>query len=155
MPFFSRFRNKDTTAVISKNKKQSHLNGSAPPPPPKPRWADAWLRKHVEPEEVQELLRGCTFELKSKALDIPFLLLPFRPASDPSAARTFIRNFFNEERGPLHGERLEQELMLTEAMVSGCSTILWGETNTKAGSMQRYKVVLEQIGWRCGDMGGL
>lgn len=52
------------------------------------------------------------------ALDLPFLLLPFRPASDPSAARTFIRNFFNEERGPLHDERLEQELLLTEPMVS-------------------------------------
>lgn len=93
------------------------MNGNAPPPPPKPRWADAWLRKDVEPEEIQELLRGCTIELKAKALDMPFLLLPFRPASDPSAARTFIRNFFNEERHPLQGERLEQELMLTEPMV--------------------------------------
>lgn len=135
MPFFSRFRNKDPAV---KSKKQSQVNGGAPPPPPKPRWADAWLRKDVEPEEVQELLRGCTSELKSKgmlhptslpsteddnapltALDFPFLLLPFRPASDPSAARTFIRNFFNEERGPLHDVRLEQELMLTEPMVSG------------------------------------
>lgn len=53
------------------------------------------------------------------ALDMPFLLLPFRPASDPSAARTFIRNYFSEERGPqLVGERLEQELLLTEPMVS-------------------------------------
>ena len=49
-------------------------------------------------------------------LDIPFLLLPFRPASDPSAARTFIRNFFDEDR-ELKGERLNQELMLTEPMV--------------------------------------
>ena len=54
------------------------------------------------------------------ALDLPFLLLPFRPASDPSAARTFIRNYFSNERGPqLTGERLEQELLLTEPMVSG------------------------------------
>lgn len=51
------------------------------------------------------------------ALDMPFLLLPFRPASDPSASRTFIRNYFNEERGLLQGERLAQELMLTEPMV--------------------------------------
>ena len=57
--------------------------------------------------------------MPSIALDLPFLLLPFRPASDPSAARTFIRNFFNDERGPqMRGERLEQELLLTEPMVS-------------------------------------
>ena len=52
------------------------------------------------------------------ALDIPFFLLPFRPASDPSAARTFIRNYFSMDKGAhLVGERLEQELMLTEPMV--------------------------------------
>ncbi|KAL8949935.1 MAG: hypothetical protein Q9222_004002 [Ikaeria aurantiellina] len=105
MPFFSRFRNKDAAGTSAKAKKQTHLNGNAPPPPPKPRWADAWARKDVEPEEVQDLLRGCTNELKSRA-------------SDPSAARTFIRNFFNEDRGSLQGQRLEQELMLTEPMVS-------------------------------------
>jgi hypothetical protein len=44
------------------------------------------------------------------------MLLPFRPTSDPSAARTFIRNFF--DRGlALHGEYLTQELRLTEPMV--------------------------------------
>jgi hypothetical protein len=90
----------------------------------------------VDPEEVQELLRGCTLELKSRGmflsrsgttmirpglidlcpgLDIPFLLLPFRPTSDPSAARTFVRNFFDRN---LHGEALAQELRLTEPMVS-------------------------------------
>ena len=104
----------------SKKKANHHANGALPPaPPPKPLWeGDAWIRKEVEPEEVQELVRGCTNEMKSRALDIPFLLLPFRPASDPSAARTFIRNFFSVERGAeLKGERLEQELLLTEPMV--------------------------------------
>lgn len=48
-------------------------------------------------------------------LDTPFLLLPFRPTSDPSAARTFIRHFF--DRGQLYGESLAQELRLTEPMV--------------------------------------
>ena len=104
----------------SKKKANAHTNGVvAPTPPPKPLWeGDAWTRKEVEPEEIQDLLRGCTNELKSRALDMPFLLLPFRPASDPSAARTFIRNFFSMERDiELKGERLEQELMLTEPMV--------------------------------------
>jgi hypothetical protein len=51
---------------------------------------------------------------------MPFLLLPFRPASDPSAARTFIRNFFNpnsEKGGALEGEGLARELRLTEPLV--------------------------------------
>ena len=104
----------------SKKKANARTNGAVvPAPPPKPLWeGDAWTRKEVEPEEVQDLLRSCTNEVKSRALDMPFLLLPFRPASDPSAARTFIRNFFSTERGmELRGERLEQELMLSEPMV--------------------------------------
>lgn len=103
-----------------KKKANPHANGApVPAPPPKPLWVgDAWTRKEVEAEEIQELLRGCTIEMKSRALDMPFLLLPFRPASDPSAARTFIRNFFSMEKGTeLKGERLEQELILTEPMV--------------------------------------
>lgn len=44
------------------------------------------------------------------------MLLPFRPTSDPSAARTFIRNFFDKGQA-LHGEYLTQELRLTEPMV--------------------------------------
>ena len=125
MGFFSKLRSKDKEAgglasPRSKKKANAQTNGAiAPVPPPKPLWeGDAWTRKEVEPEEIQELMRACTNELKSRALDMPFLLLPFRPASDPSAARTFIRNFFSRERGTeLKGERLEQELMLTEPMV--------------------------------------
>ncbi|KAG8527084.1 uncharacterized protein KY384_008513 [Bacidia gigantensis] len=120
MGLFSRaFKSKDAGASASKTKKKSvQTNGAVPAPPPKPLWDDAWTRKIVEPEEVQELLRACTLEMKSRALDIPFFLLPFRPASDPSAARTFIRNYFNFERSSLTGEALEQELVLTEPMVS-------------------------------------
>lgn len=125
MGLFSKIRSKDkeeggVATPRSKKKANAHTNGVVvPAPPPKPLWeGDAWTRKEVEPEEIQDLLRGCTNELKSRALDMPFLLLPFRPASDPSAARTFIRNFFSTERGiELRGERLEQELMLTEPMV--------------------------------------
>ena len=53
------------------------------------------------------------------ALDVPFLLLPFRPSSDPSAARTFVRNFFlpPHDREPLAGSSLENELRMTEVMV--------------------------------------
>ncbi len=54
------------------------------------------------------------------ALHTPFLLLPFRPSSDPSAARTFVRNYFNQsfDKGaPVSGDELMQELRLTEPMV--------------------------------------
>ena len=60
------------------------------------------------------------------ALDTPFLLLPFRPSSDPSAARTFVRNYFNQsfdQGAPVSGDALMQELRLTEPMVrktTGC-----------------------------------
>ncbi|KAL8708330.1 MAG: hypothetical protein Q9220_006805 [cf. Caloplaca sp. 1 TL-2023] len=153
MPFFSRFRNKDATGTTSKSKKHTHLNGNAPPPPPppKPRWADAWARKDVEPEEIQDLLRGCTNELKSRALDMPFLLLPFRPASDPSAARTFIRNFFNDDHGSFQGQRLEQELMLTEPMVSGL-VMKWCWSRLAGGVVTWEAYELFRIGEQDSDM---
>ncbi|KAF3764541.1 hypothetical protein M406DRAFT_43569 [Cryphonectria parasitica EP155] len=83
--------------------------------PAKPQWTDAWARSWVEPEEVHELVKRCTDEIKTRALDHPFLLLPFRPTSDPSAVRTFIRHFFDNHE--LRGEALVQELRMTEPMV--------------------------------------
>lgn len=64
MPFFSSiFRNKDTAS-----KKTANQNGVTEVAPQKPRWEDAWLRKDVEPEEVHELLRGCTYEMKARGM---------------------------------------------------------------------------------------
>lgn len=54
------------------------------------------------------------------ALDTPFLLLPFRPGSDASSAKSFVRNFFKdayEGGGSYRGESLRAELRLTEPMV--------------------------------------
>lgn len=54
------------------------------------------------------------------ALDMPFLLLPFRPSSDPSAARNFVRNFFKssyEGTRQFSGDGLQQELRLAEPLV--------------------------------------
>ncbi|KAL8832897.1 MAG: hypothetical protein Q9170_004677 [Blastenia crenularia] len=97
MPFLSRFRNKSGAGATSKSKSQSHLNGSAPPPPPKPRWADAWLRKDVEPEEIQELLRGCTNELKASDSDLARdAFATFIPISvESEARRRIIFDFFD------------------------------------------------------------
>ena len=61
MPFFSSiFKGKDAAA------KKREPNGTAPAVPAKPKWEDAWLRKEVDAEEVQELLRCCTYEIKSR-----------------------------------------------------------------------------------------
>ncbi|KAI8688790.1 DUF1708 domain-containing protein [Fusarium keratoplasticum] len=116
---FARLKGKD-----SKSKKKA-ANDLASSLPPKPQWTDAYARTSVEPEEVHELIRCCTQELKARALDHPFLLLPFRPTSDPSAVRSFIRHFF-ESHANLRGEQLLQELRMTEPMVvSGVAKWCW------------------------------
>lgn len=106
---FTRRKGKD-----GKSKKKG-ANDEVDQQPAKPRWTDAWARTSVEPEEVHELVKRCTEEIKSRALDQPFLLLPFRPTSDPSAVRTFIRHFFDNYA--LRGETLAQELRMAEPMV--------------------------------------
>ncbi|KAG5975524.1 hypothetical protein E4U58_000721 [Claviceps cyperi] len=91
----------------------------------KPKWDDAYTRASVEPEEVHELLHFCTAELKARGLDIPFLLLPYRPTSDPSAVRTFIRHFHDDAYG-LRGDILRQDLLMTEPMViAGAAKWCW------------------------------
>ena len=68
--------------------------------------------------EITEIETIGLIRIAILALDMPFLLLPFRPASDPSAARSFIRNYFDYDKNlRLQGEGLEQELRLTEPMV--------------------------------------
>lgn len=55
----------------------------------KPRWeGDAWARKTVDPEEVEELLRFSTEELKARGTmtSISALLL-LRPPSTPPSIR--------------------------------------------------------------------
>ncbi|KAI1082050.1 DUF1708-domain-containing protein [Whalleya microplaca] len=121
---FSRIRGKDGHGK-HKNKKNGNLDELAHQLPNKPRWEDAYTRTTVESEEVQDLIRRCTEELKARALDHPFLLLPFRPASDPSAVRTFIRHFFDGSQN-VRGEALAQELRMTEPMViSGVLKWCW------------------------------
>ncbi|KAF4213779.1 hypothetical protein CNMCM8980_005920 [Aspergillus fumigatiaffinis] len=124
MPFFARvFRSKDSNAAKKSTKNPVVENTG----PAKPTWTDAWQRTEVAPEEVQELLRGCTQELKARALQTPFLLLPFRPTTESSDARYFIRNYFNksvEKGAPWSGDALSQELRLTDPTVL-CSVLKW------------------------------
>lgn len=68
-------------------------------------------------------------------LDMPFLLLPFRPTSDPSAARSFVRTFCNSpwDRGEqMGGLALAQELRLTDPMVL-CSVLKWCWSRLQGG----------------------
>ncbi|KAK5941452.1 multicopy suppressor of a budding defect [Knufia obscura] len=110
MPLFSRKKDK-TKKSDAPNVKGNALSA--------PKWEDSWLRTRVDPEEVAELLHGCTAEIKSRALDVPFLMLPFRPSSDPSAAKTFVRNYFFPpgDREKPSGAPLAKELKMTEVMV--------------------------------------
>jgi hypothetical protein len=62
--FFSRLKGKDGPAKVKKGAQQVPISE-----PPKPRWEDAYTRKTVDAQEVQELLRGCTIELKSRGTD--------------------------------------------------------------------------------------
>lgn len=64
---FSRFKGKD-----SKSKKKG-AHDTSESLPQKPQWTDAWARKSVEPEEVHELIRCCTEELKARGTSIQHL----------------------------------------------------------------------------------
>lgn len=66
--FFSRKKKDDTYPGKTSKSKKGAVQDNTPQPPVKPKWEDAWTRKSVEPEEVQELLRECTLELKSKGM---------------------------------------------------------------------------------------
>jgi Domain of unknown function (DUF1708) len=74
-------------------------------------------RDQVQRYVVFETLTASS--LTFSGLDVPLLILPFRPSSDPSAARTFVRNYFfpQVEREPLRGNALASELKMTEVMV--------------------------------------
>jgi len=50
----------------SKSRKNSNLSQLTDRIPAKPTWEDAWTRKTVEPDEVQELIRRCTKEIKDR-----------------------------------------------------------------------------------------
>jgi len=111
---------------------------AAPPPVKRPqKREDAWARKELLPEDVQDLLHICTQELKSRckfmpsrpthtqltcltALDTPFFLLPFRPNSIQylSNARALIRRYFKDETSQSSQfSTWSQEMKLLEPMV--------------------------------------
>jgi len=83
------------------------------------------------------------------ALDMPFLLLPFRPGTDPVGSKSFIRNFFKMQyEGTWRDTGLEvrKELMLMEPIVSVLLTPLPADsllTSCTTGTLRHNEVVLE------------
>jgi len=78
MPFFTRvFRGRESSATKKAAKTPVPEDITTPA---KPSWTDAWQRTEIAPEEVQELLRGCTHELKARGtwwlVDIGVIPLP-------------------------------------------------------------------------------
>lgn len=59
---FSRLKGRD-----SKTKKKNAAIASEQAPA-KPKWDDAYTRKTVEPEEIHDLIRCCTEELKARGM---------------------------------------------------------------------------------------
>ncbi|TLD26291.1 hypothetical protein E2P81_ATG08103 [Venturia nashicola] len=122
MPFFSNLFKRDASSKSKKNVAPGEDVVQI-----KPRWEEAWSRKEVSPEEVQELIHDCSQEMKSRALDMPFLLLPFRPGSDPVGSKSFIRNFFKIQYDGTFRENklvIQQELRLMDPLVL-CSIMKW------------------------------
>ncbi|TWU75352.1 hypothetical protein ED733_007014 [Metarhizium rileyi] len=133
--FLSRLKGREVL-----RKKRNNMQRFADSLPQKPKWDDAYTRPSVEPEEIHELLHICTAELKARGLDIPFLLLPYRPTSDPSAVRTFVRRFFDINYG-LKGETLGQELRMSEPMViSGVVKWCWSRISGGVVGWDAYEL---------------
>lgn len=70
---FSRLKGKDGPTKV-KSKKNGAGQDFASQVPAKPRWEDAYTRKTVEPEEIHELVKLCTEELKARGSFMLFAL---------------------------------------------------------------------------------
>lgn len=67
-----------------KSKKKGANGDAYDQQPQQPQWTDAWARTSVEPEEVHELVKRCTEEIKNRGM------LP-RRASPPPPHAAFLQ----------------------------------------------------------------
>lgn len=67
---FSRLKSKDSS---QKRSKKGLKFDAADQLPSKPKWDDAYTRKTVDPEEIQDLIRRCTTELKARGMSLSVL----------------------------------------------------------------------------------
>ncbi|KAF2754178.1 hypothetical protein EJ05DRAFT_504281 [Pseudovirgaria hyperparasitica] len=154
MPFFGSLFKKDGTKA-SKGK----LNAAQAPTTVQqyPPWQESWERATVNATEIHELIHLATQEMKSRDLDAPFFLLPFRPESEVStttSARNFICHFFKaryENTAGYSGANLSHELLLTEPMVL-VSIIKWCWSRLPGGVVTWETYELFRIGEQDSNM---
>lgn len=89
---FSRMRGKDGQGK-TKSKKGSQGEDSTLQLSQRPRWEDAYTRAYVEPDEVCELLRYATDELKARGALFPTSEFPNVPVSLFSFSRPLFSAF--------------------------------------------------------------
>jgi hypothetical protein len=97
MPFFKKvFGSKDAARAA---KAANAANESAAPP--KPHWQESWTRKHVQPEEVQELIHVCTHEMKSRGVCncLPNIMPPV-PTANLRQLSTFLSYYYPSDPHP-------------------------------------------------------
>ncbi|KAF3124635.1 hypothetical protein TWF703_011241 [Orbilia oligospora] len=124
MSFLKALRGKGSPGKAKKSKGSDNQPTQAVAAPV---YQDPWEKTLVTPDEICELVKACTTEIKSRGLTAPFFILPFRPTNEPSSARPFIRKYFSTEMdfsGPMRGDRLARELRLTDITVL-CSIMKW------------------------------
>lgn len=86
MPFFSRvFKHKDGTAISPQPQQRADLNDKEPVAPSRPRWEEAWSRREAAPEEVHELIRLCSREIKSRGTLNPTVSIASHASQQSSA----------------------------------------------------------------------
>ncbi len=102
---FSRLKGRDGKL----KSKKGALDQLANQQPQKPRWDDAWTRKTIEPDEVQQLIRFCTEELKARGMTSKLLLRrpttlggsrPPRPVPQLQANGTLQLSIFRSSSSP-------------------------------------------------------
>lgn len=69
MPLFSKFRNKSAQNTKDRKPQQDAVGNGVAAAPVKPRWQSTWTSAEIVPEEVEELVHGCTAEMKLRGMD--------------------------------------------------------------------------------------
>jgi len=110
------FRRRAAGELKTNKSSAGHLNGSSSLTTPLP-VIDVWEKTSLRREDVVELLKCICDELKLRGLDTPLFLLPFRPSSDLTSTKTFVKRYFEGGRPQLRGKELVQELRLTDVLV--------------------------------------
>lgn len=102
---------------------------------------DPWFSKVISHEQGQVFLELCIREVKSRGLDIPLLLYPFRPDSDHASTRRLINRAFT---GQLRGPHLKADLQISEPLVL-VGAIKWVLSRLEGGllSVAEYELFMK------------